>query len=221
MNSFYNQSIIIQWILAFFMFSLMVALMILWILLVKTSYLLFFSVFIFIPISQFLVSPLYTLMGLYKYLSPILLAVNASDKKYDMHNGTTFDYLFVMRSIKPGALWKKAMLIYYLDGLLEIIRRVEENEIPDTVEVKGSSYFFSERTAQNLGFEIKNAGSFEKFNLLLNYLDLFWTYSVSRGKLSFPNLLNTLTASTNGRLLVQHKPNILRYKSIIEGASLS
>lgn len=220
MNSFYQQNIIIQWIVAFFMFSIMVALMILWILLVRISFIGVFMVFILIPISQFLVSPLYTLMGLYKYLSPMLLVVNASDQKYDMHNGTTFDYLFVMRKIKPGALWKKTMLIYYLDGLLEIIRRVEENEIPDTVEVRGSSYFFSERTAQNLGFEIKKAGRSEKLNLLLNYLDLLWTYSISKGRLSFPNLLNTQTASTNGRILVQGKAIILRYKSIIEGPSI-
>ncbi|NPD46914.1 MULTISPECIES: hypothetical protein [unclassified Lentimicrobium] len=107
MNPFYQQNIILQWVLSFIMFSLMMGLMILWILLMKMSFLGFFSLFIVLPISQFLASPLYTLMGLYKYLSPMLLVANASDQKYDMHNGTTFDYFLVMRNLKPGASWKK------------------------------------------------------------------------------------------------------------------
>lgn len=216
MNPFYQQNIILQWVLSFIMFSLMMGLMILWILLMKMSFLGFFSLFIVIPISQFLASPLYTLMGLYKYLSPMLLVVNASNQKYDIHNGTSFDYLYIMRKVKPGAEWKKTMLLYYLDGLLEIIRRVEEEEIPNTVEIRGSSYFFSERTAENMGFEIKKTGSFEKFNLLINYLDLMWTYSVANAKISFPNLMNIKTASITGAQLVQNKNQVLRYKTLMK-----
>lgn len=180
-----------------------------------------FSLFIVIPISQFLATPLYTMIGLYKYLSPMLLVVNASKKKYDIHNGTSFDYLYIMRKVKPGVEWKKTMLLYYLDGLLEIIRRAEEEEIPNTVEIRGSSYSFSERTAKNLGFEIKKTGSFEKLNLIHNYLDLMWTYSASKGKISFPNLLNIKTATTNGKLLYHQKSKINRYKNMTENTPFS
>ncbi len=215
MNKFYQQNIIIQWVLAFIMFAMMMALMIVWVLLMKLSFWAVFSLFIVVLISQFLVSPLYTLMGLYKYLSPMLLVVNASDKKYDIHNGTSFDYFFLMRKTKIGAQWKKAMLIYYLDGLLEIIRRVNHNEISEEIEIRGSSYFFSERTAKNMGFKIQKTGSFEKFNLLLNYLDLLWTFSASKGKINFPNLYNIKTVSITGKLLSQNKQKLLKYKNAI------
>lgn len=215
MNNFYKQNIVLQWIVASLMFLLMIGFMILWFLLVEASFIYVISIFIIIPISQLLVSPLYTLMDLYKYLSPMLLVVNASDKKYDLHNGTTFDYLYTMRNVKPGAQWKKTMLVYYLDGLLEIIRRVEENEIPETLEVRGSSYFFSERTAQNLGFEIKKSGSFEKLNLLINYIDLLGTYSLANAKLSFPNLMKIKTASTSGKILTQNKLKLIKYREMV------
>ncbi|MEO1625285.1 MAG: hypothetical protein AAFV25_09005, partial [Bacteroidota bacterium] len=42
-------------------------------------------------------------------------------------------------------------------------------------------------------------------NLVLNYLDLMWMYSLSKGKLTFPHLSNIQTATTDGETLLQNK----------------
>jgi len=144
----------------------------------------------------------------------MLLVFSANDKKYDIHNGTSFDYLMVMRKVKPGVDWRKKMLSYYIEGLLKIIDKIEKGELPGTVEVRGSSYFFSERTAKRMGFKLQKTGLFERVNLLLNVIDLVWTYSMTHGKLKFPNVLKVQTAIISGEDLVKTKKrleNLYRY----------
>lgn len=145
----------------------------------------------------------------------MLLVIAPRKKKYDIHNGTNFDYLFTMKGLKPGAEVKNVMLKNYMMGLLEIIQRIESGKLPDTVIVRGSSYFFSERTAKRMGFEVSKTGWFEKFNLLVNFIDLTWTYSFANGKLSFPNLKNIKTAKITGKNLVANKAYFERVNSFL------
>ena len=97
-----------------------------------------------------------------------------------------------------------------LQGLLEVIKRIEEGELSETIEIRGSSYFFSERTARNLGFELKETGLFERFNMIVNVIDLTWMYSLAHGKLSLPNITDVQTASIIGSELVANKRRLQR-----------
>ncbi|MBK9642818.1 MAG: hypothetical protein IPO72_16460 [Saprospiraceae bacterium] len=142
---------------------------------------------IYIPIGQFASTPFFTLVGIYKYYSPMLLGYMANDNQIDLHSGGSFDYLFVMRKFKSGIEFKNSLLIYHLEGLLNII------------------YFFNNRTLNKMGFEIMNPSLIYRVNLFVNFIDLFWMYSLSQGKLSIPKVWYAKKASISGAKLVESK----------------
>lgn len=162
-------------------------------------------IFLFVPLLQFLATPIFTLGGLYKYVSPMLQVYSPNTKKYDIHNGTSFDYLMVMRGVKRGAELRKKLLGYYIDGLLYIIEEIEKCKLPSELVIRGSSYFFSQSTANRLGFKIAETGMAEKMNIVINYLDLLWMYSLSWGKLAFPSIKATKTAEITAADLLKSK----------------
>lgn len=208
MNKFYKIPKLLQWIIAILFFILVFALMLWWLNLCKINILFYFLIFVFVPISQFLATPFLSLIGVYHYLSPMLFVFMPSQKKYDIHNGTSFDYLFLMKNTKAGIEWRNKILQYFLEGLLEIIDRIESSRLPKDIVIRGSSYFFSERTAKRLGFEIQKTGIFEKINIMLNFLDLMWMYSIAYGKFRIPNVFKVKSAEIEGKRLLLKKTEI-------------
>ncbi len=100
---------------------------------------------------------------------------------------------------------RNRLLIYHLEGLINLIQLIENKSIPETVNIIGTSYFFTDRTLKKMGFEIENPSLFYRVNLFVNFIDLFWMYSLSQGKLSIPKIWNAKKASISGAKLIESK----------------
>jgi hypothetical protein len=210
MNDFYKQPKILIWVES--IFFLVVGFILAFFIIEKGySQPLFYLAFIvYVPISQFLFTPIYKLTGGYTYYSPMLLGYMANDKQIDIHSGTSFDYLFVLRKYKSGTALKNRIMMYHIEGLLKIIQLIENKHIPTSAIIIGTSYFFSERTLSSLGFQIEKATLFYRVNLFINFIDLFWMYSLSKGKLAIPALWDCKKAKINGEALLAQKTNFER-----------
>ncbi len=217
MNKFYRQHVAIQWSVAIFLFVIgAVPLLVISVRAVENP-LLYLTFLLFLPLWQFCFTPFFRLVGIYRYYSPMLLGYTPNDKLIDLHSGSSFDYLFVFaleRGDKKHAL-KIRIMQYHLDGLLTIVRRIEEGEIPDSVEISATSYFFNERTAAKMGFSTEAPSLFYKMNLYVNFIDLFWMYSLSQGRFVIPQIWASTKIKTTGRSLVEHKDIVERYATML------
>ena len=209
MKKFHRLHKVVQWGIAVVCSILLLIILSAWAKAVIISKIWIALIFVMVPIIQFLITPLFTLLNLYTYYSPMVISFGNNPRMLDLHNGTSFDYLFEMTDVKAGIQWRNKMLSYYLEALLKIIGKVENGELETTAVIRGSSYFLSERSAKKLGFSMGKTSMAEQMNIAVNYLDLIWMYSLTNGKLTFPNLRNIATVRITGAKLIQQKGRIL------------
>ena len=205
MNDFYKLPKALQWVLALF---LLIAGFFPALALIELGYeypIAYLLFFVYIPIGQFSLTPFFTLLGVYKYYSPMLLGYTPSDSQIDLHSGGSFDYLFVMRKYKSGIEMRNRLLLFQLEGLKKIIQLIEDKEVSESVNIVGTSYFFSDRTAKKIGFELIDPSLFYRINLFANFLDLVWMYSLSQGKWAIPKVWKAKKVQITGQKLLENK----------------
>ena len=216
MKKFDQFSGLFQWSISILLGLIMVVGLFFWTELMRTSKIWMLLIFVVAPIVQFLITPLFSVLRVYNYHSPMVVSVGNNRRMISLHNGTSFDYLMEMSGIQPGIQWRNKMLYYYLDALLNIICQVENGNLPSNTVIRGSSYFLSQRSAVKLGFEVKHTSILEKINIALNYIDVVWMYSMANRKLTFPNLTKIITVRTTGEELIKHKTSIMALSSRLE-----
>jgi hypothetical protein len=208
MNDFYKLPKILQWLLALL---LLVSGFFPALALIELGYahpIAYLLVIFYVPIGQFSFTPFFTLLGVYSYYSPMLLGYTPSDSQIDLHSGGSFDYLFVMRKYKSGIEMRNRLLLFQLEGLKKIIQLIEDKAVPESVNIVGTSYFFSNRTVQRIGFELIEPSLFYRVNLFVNFLDLLWMYSLAQGKWAIPKVWQVKKAQITGQKLVENKGHL-------------
>ena len=91
---------------------------------------------------------------------------------------------------------------------MKLIKFIEDKRIPTSVNIIGTSYFFNDRTLNTLGFQLEKATLFYRINLLINFIDLFWMYSLSKGKLAMPAVWDAKKATITGEALMAQKTKL-------------
>lgn len=205
MNAFYGLAKWKQWTIAILMQLVLLAIIILSTGLYLKFPLSLVGIIFIVPLMQFLGTPFNRLMGIFDYVSPMLLIFTPYKDRIDLHNGTTFDYLMVLRKYKMGAPIRSKILEYYIEGLLEIMYRLEKGQLASDKNISGTSYFFSDQTAERLGFTVIQPPFSERINLYLNFVDLILMYSIGQGRLAIPNMKNIKKATITPERLISNK----------------
>jgi len=157
------------------------------------------------PFLNLVSVPFFRLIGYYKYLNPFVISTVQNDKQYDLHNVFTFDYLVNFKWADRGKKAQKTLLAHYFKALITIIERIENKKLSPEVEIVGHSYFFSDRTAEKLGFTVSKAGAFWIINSALQFIELTYLYSFSQGKWAMPKFWKVRKAAIVGSDLVKKK----------------
>ena len=158
-----------------------------------------------VPMYSFVAMPIMTLLGVFDFKSELLFVQKDAKKRNALHFGSFFDCLM------SGMFWDKKysfrnrMLISLLEGLIEIAREVENGKIKKEEIIIGSSYFFKESTAKKLGFTLTDLQTSHKYILYSNYIEILFIYSMTHGKLRFPNFSTFKTVQTTGEELVRSR----------------
>ena len=209
-RSFYNYSKFVQWPISLASALTSISL------LLTFFFTLFFPLnFLLIPIfktaGHFSLTPLLKLSGLLKYHSPLFLTVNYNESKWEIHNGTTFDYVINMRWAQRGFRARQMTINYYLVGLLNLINELKSRKNLTEIEVTGTSYFIGENTISKIGFCEEKVRVWQKILFVVDYVTLFIMYSFSRGRISFPNIFKLKKIKIRGDKLVLAEGKLLRY----------
>lgn len=134
--------------------------------------------------AQLLDIPFGHLRGTLRHYSPMLI-VQPMGGKYHLHTTTLFDQVFALPHKHPKLSNQQQILIWIIDGFLALIDDLKQQ--PNTLIV-GTTHFLNDRRAGMLGFTVHKADLFSKLILILNYLNLILSMSITKGGLHFPKL---------------------------------
>lgn len=148
----------------------------------------------------FFVAPLLRLLGTLRYYSPYLVVTRSRDGHLDLHGATLFDYLLLFRWSDRGRQAVRQILIWYVDGLLAIIREIEQGKIQRDTIFSATSYIFSESIARRYGFRVE-ASRWFSIGGFLTLPTQFVTYSFAKGHWALPPILRARRATIDGTTL--------------------
>jgi hypothetical protein len=165
-------------------------------------------------IAPFFDTPSLAKQGQLIYYSPLFLTEKEKNGVITMHGGTLFDYYYVIDRTLNGTQRTNLIIKGYLDGLLNLIEEYE-GKVPNSIKIKGTSYIINERTANKIGLKKVKTSLLQSFILGFNFVNLTCSYSLAKGKLSFPDLRNTHSFEGDLDTLIQQKTYLLRLRKLL------
>ena len=169
----------------------------------------------FMPIYSLTFMPILTLFKVADFKSELLFITKDAKKNYDIHFGSLFDCILSGLFFGSRGEFRDLMLFFLVDGMLNITKDVEAGKIDKEAEIRGSSYFFNEKTAQKFGFESMKMKRSHKYILFLNYLEILLVFSFSKGRFSLPNLGDFKSVKTTGGEMLEHKEYIKKLHGVL------
>lgn len=163
--------------------------------------------------TVFTTAPLLRLIGFYRYYSPYLCAMLPNSRRLDIHLGTSFDHLLTMRPWDLGRTAHAALLVGALDGLLAIAGEVERGVLDRDVVVEGTSWFFTESSAERFGFELAPPTPLGYLSVFVSLFDIVWMYSFTHGHPTFPPIRGIRRAITTGSKLLAQRNRLLALRN--------
>jgi hypothetical protein len=154
-------------------------------------------------IAPFFDTPNLVRSGRLKYQSLLFLSEKPRKGFVKVHGGTLFDYVFVMEGKMSARVRRTLILQQFLEGLLNIAREYEQME--EDLVIQGTTYMFSKRNAERIGFMVAKTNFVQKLILLFNFFNVLLTYSIAKRKLSFPRVNETKTFEIKLHDLVRQK----------------
>lgn len=157
------------------------------------------------PVYSFAFMPILTLINVAKFKSELLFVTKDKEKSYTIHFGSLFDCILSGLFTGDRGRFKEVMMYSLAEGLLNIVRDVENGEIPEDAAIMGSSYFFSERTAAKFGFSTTKTLNSHKVIIMLNIAEIALVYSMSQGRIAMPNFGGFKSVKATAHELVANK----------------
>ena len=163
-----------------------------------------------IPVFEsLLLTPLYRLSGRFVYYSNTLFVTRIGNR-LQLHAGTLYDYMRLLRRHEYGPKAQRKLTVQLLQGLLVICDDIADGKFKDDTPISATSYFFSDRSAVKLGFISASVEPIERLNLLLSSISLAIRLSISKGRLSWPNVKHIRHIHTTAGKLVEQRATIVR-----------
>jgi len=209
MHKLYSLPSPIKWLIALLMFfigGIPIGLILSYAFFSSKIYFLLILPFAF-SLAVFSGTPIFRLTGVYKYYSPMTLVTRNKDT-IEIHNGTSFDFLSHFKFSDKGYKWKRRLMTYYLEGILNLINELKASNEKDK-RIIGTSYFFNIRTAERIGFKISNPSILPKIKVTINFLDILFMFSLSEGKFKIPNIYQLKKAEISSNELIEKEDYIM------------
>ncbi|GGF29796.1 hypothetical protein [Echinicola rosea] len=166
-------------------------------------------------VAPFIDTPMGKRSGKLVYYSPMFITERLDNDKTVFHGGTLFDYFYVLDFNLPGYARTQWILLGYLKGLLNFIEK-HQDAVHDQMVLEGTSYILQDNAAKKLGFHPISTEGIQQLILLANFPTLTIAYSLSKNKLSFPDLRKIKTYRTSLKQLREKQPFIKSLHNSLE-----